>query len=1343
MSNERKYVCAHCNYSYSSSTHLQEHLYNFCQKCKKCFVSLQRLENHHCAKENFCVKCNRTFSSSIRFNYHKCTYCPKCSYNYSTYQKFRKHRCTEKKGPRGEIEKSSIETENSVKESTGISIGLVPTQSVKQQTEQVKIIPVIVSKEANNLNGHEHSSSSILLKTSSLKHNTENDNTHYNLSNTSTMAEIIDLSDDDIVIEEVHRKKGPGGVKRPFRCLNSDCRAEKDLIRAEDFVRRYFGVLSYPKKKRVCITCLREAKSQQDYLVDTLRSRRLLLAEKLPPPKTTVVLTDSDSDPSDKNSSSAETDIEYEFDDGKTLEEAMSDLIVDLGLDRQITEGVKHLEERLLAVQEGFENLHTEEYSKIEGELDKVRKDFYNNFRPEIMWQPALDIGPSSTIVQQDGSGEVIAEPSVFVPNENLPPVGPLNRWELQPNELVYSMKYSLFARWVQAQVIEVERREAKNTTYKIRYNRNAKGSGLPRIMPGRQLAYINPCATRIPVGTRVIAKYRDDDPKNTTISGSFYVGVVAEIPTAANKYRYLIFFDDGYAQYVLHHDIRVVTESSVCPWEDVSSDSREFIKEYLQMYPERPMVRLQKWNYVKTEWNGRWWKAQVKEVDGSLVKMFFPLDGRSEWIYRGSTRLSPLFNKKLNIQAQAEQPLRTIRRRTAALPGRAVVEYGTFGQEQDIESSMTGKYPEASAIEAPGERRAVARKSTSSRPGTPPREVQLRVEQESKGFTNKHSFLEKIIRITPHTCSSKCLGASGDSMDKHKGLSPLLYPLLFGWHRTIIKQRRKTQSKNEICYVGPCGRRLRSIEEVFRYLRETESNLEIDCFSYETNIDVSHEWEPFKKILNVEDMSRGEENVPISCVNSLDEAVPQSLIYCNVRLPTEHVPLNLDPEFLVCCDCKDDCQDKSKCSCWQLTIEGTRILERNENSTAGYHYRRLFEQVQSGIYECNSRCKCSNHCLNRVVQHPLRLKLQLFKTARRGWGVRTLHDIPKGGFLCVYVGRMLNETIANEEGKIMGGDDYYAELDYIEVMENAKEGYEEEASTPDEEIGNNFAGEDRHIGGSESNESDGFYSENEVDNPKEDHDFNHPSHIKKAGFTKREKSARLQERAKHTKILVTDGGKEEGSGSGSTPVSDDETSKGTKKKNSERNCKKKEGAKDKETKAAKLLDAKKVDDKKADDKKADDKKADDKKADDKKDNSENMDEEEEQSDEGEDEADEQQRQPQTFAPTQLLASVNQIKPNQSVRDYFGKDEAVYIMDAKQTGNIGRFLNHSCEPNVFVQNAFVDTHDLRFPWVAFFAMVNIRAGTELTWDYNYEVDSVPGKIKYCYCGARKCRGRLL
>jgi histone-lysine N-methyltransferase SETDB1 len=94
------------------------------------------------------------------------------------------------------------------------------------------------------------------------------------------------------------------------------------------------------------------------------------------------------------------------------------------------------------------------------------------------------------------------------------------------------------------------------------------------------------------------------------------------------------------------------------------------------------------------------------------------------------------------------------------------------------------------------------------------------------------------------------------------------------------------------------------------------------------------------------------------------------------------------------------------------------------------------------------------------------------------------------------------------------------------------------------------------------------------------------------------------------------------------------------------------------------------------------------------------------------------------------------------IREYFGENFS-YSLDAKSRGNIGRFFNHSCSPNVFVQNIFVDTHDLRFPWVGFFAAENIRAFEELTWDYNYEVGSVPGKSLECFCGSDNCKGRLI
>ena len=38
---------------------------------------------------------------------------------------------------------------------------------------------------------------------------------------------------------------------------------------------------------------------------------------------------------------------------------------------------------------------------------------------------------------------------------------------------------------------------------------------------------------------------------------------------------------------------------------------------------------------------------------------------------------------------------------------------------------------------------------------------------------------------------------------------------------------------------------------------------------------------------------------------------------------------------------------------------------------------------------------------------------------------------------------------------------------------------------------------------------------------------------------------------------------------------------------------------------------------------------------------------------------------------------------------------------------------------------------------------NIKAMTELTWDYNYVPGSVPNRELECKCGVPECRGRLL
>ncbi|XP_028303993.1 histone-lysine N-methyltransferase SETMAR [Gouania willdenowi] len=61
-----------------------------------------------------------------------------------------------------------------------------------------------------------------------------------------------------------------------------------------------------------------------------------------------------------------------------------------------------------------------------------------------------------------------------------------------------------------------------------------------------------------------------------------------------------------------------------------------------------------------------------------------------------------------------------------------------------------------------------------------------------------------------------------------------------------------------------------------------------------------------------------------------------------------------------------------------------------------------------SPVFECNALCSCSDSCSNRVVQRGLRLRLEVFSTQDRGWGVRTLEGIPQGTFVCEYAGEVI-----------------------------------------------------------------------------------------------------------------------------------------------------------------------------------------------------------------------------------------------------------------------------------------------------------------------------------------------
>ena len=76
------------------------------------------------------------------------------------------------------------------------------------------------------------------------------------------------------------------------------------------------------------------------------------------------------------------------------------------------------------------------------------------------------------------------------------------------------------------------------------------------------------------------------------------------------------------------------------------------------------------------------------------------------------------------------------------------------------------------------------------------------------------------------------------------------------------------------------------------------------------------------------------------------------------------------------------------------------------------------------------------------------------------------------------------------------------------------------------------------------------------------------------------------------------------------------------------------------------------------------------------------------------------------------------------------------VIDATRKGGMGRFINHSCEPNCETQK-WVVKGELS---IGLFATKDISAGSELSFDYNFE--RYGDKPVKCLCGSTKCRGLI-
>ncbi|XP_027469038.1 histone-lysine N-methyltransferase ASH1L isoform X1 [Zalophus californianus] len=75
------------------------------------------------------------------------------------------------------------------------------------------------------------------------------------------------------------------------------------------------------------------------------------------------------------------------------------------------------------------------------------------------------------------------------------------------------------------------------------------------------------------------------------------------------------------------------------------------------------------------------------------------------------------------------------------------------------------------------------------------------------------------------------------------------------------------------------------------------------------------------------------------------------------------------------------------------------------------------------------------------------------------------------------------------------------------------------------------------------------------------------------------------------------------------------------------------------------------------------------------------------------------------------------------------------VIDSYRMGNEARFINHSCDPNCEMQKWSVNG----VYRIGLYALKDMPAGTELTYDYNFHSFNVE-KQQLCKCGFEKCRG---
>lgn len=149
---------------------------------------------------------------------------------------------------------------------------------------------------------------------------------------------------------------------------------------------------------------------------------------------------------------------------------------------------------------------------------------------------------------------------------------------------------------------------------------------------------------------------------------------------------------------------------------------------------------------------------------------------------------------------------------------------------------------------------------------------------------------------------------------------------------------------------------------------------------------------------------------------NKIDyDAVPDFKYLQKVDYPTKSKSENG-------CKCEGVCKKNSNC-CPQT--KGLDLVYDVDG--------RICALKHQMIVECSDACSCNMSCPNRAKAN--KISVCLFKTADRGWALKTLESIPAGKFVIEYTGELITQAEAKKRTRLYNktGVTFLFDLDYNE----------------------------------------------------------------------------------------------------------------------------------------------------------------------------------------------------------------------------------------------------------------------------------------------------------------------